>query len=287
MSEVDGLVMLMSVIGIIGAIWAVFARVDAERAFNAAKEAKDEAIKAKEESVKTYKSFGASFEFLDILDDNKKNERLPFIIDKIGSSNTIVSLYLGFPCVGCLYKDYIHFTKNINRVFNDFVEKLGFIIDAEHSFTLNLAVFDATSIAKFMSKSGLDKLEYQGDNLFKRYFEKLRALENKMKDPTWNKEKIIKIIKLTPETEKFRFACVYRNPKLSNVTYDENQISRGLIWVVPDLLYDKKFDSAGFQTSDVDIIKMLQKVFECSNPEDSIEWAYNPDYKLTPAKVTA
>ena len=62
-SDGDLLLIFSIVVGIIGCVWAIYARVDAERAFHEANRAHVESSAAYQQAKATYESFGSSFDF--------------------------------------------------------------------------------------------------------------------------------------------------------------------------------------------------------------------------------
>jgi hypothetical protein len=242
-SHIDGIIAMMSVIGIIGALWALFARIDAEKAF----------LKAQE----TLDALGNSFNFSEIFYQN----RIPSVLNAIAEENKKVSLFLGFPCIACFYshRDKIQGgDKKIRDTFIKFTDSLRKIardIDSDDTkpYAFNLAIFsiremEATAAeSDFIFSSG-------GDELLANYKRALRSIiEEKRKKPVW--DEMIKIHIMDKLKEKFRFAIL-------NDTTDSSA-SKAIIWIVPDFPSKKNgFESACFQTRDLNLVAMLEKVFD-------------------------
>jgi hypothetical protein len=140
------LLIVVSIIAIIGAIWAVLARIDAEKSFKKSQEILD--------------TLGSNFDFTEILND----DRFVKIINSIGNEHTRINLFLGFPCVGYLYKDKAKFRNKPENIFNDLNRKLEDLLDnltngkVAEKFSLNIAVFSFDE-AKELLKSEDGKYE--------------------------------------------------------------------------------------------------------------------------------
>lgn len=261
-AKVDLIIAFTTIVGVIGAAWAVFARIDAEKAFNQAK--------------LTHEALGTTFSFSEILD----SDRLPSIIKNIGQQGTKVTLFLGIPCVGLFYKDRIEELGKgkIIKVFNELINDLNELVASNNTNVfVCLGLFKKDIAIKYLKESGFD-FNHGTRDLIEEYgkvYDELMRLKvtEKFKD-------CIKIIEIEPQKEYFRFASVYN---------ERDGIHKAIVWVVPDLptlivhpvtnIQQTKnskqktpakngkseegfFDSACFQTSDRSLIRILQSVFD-------------------------
>jgi len=251
-ARVDIIILFSLILGIIGAVWAFFARIDAEQAYK--------------EAITTRLSFGNSFNFPDIFEEDYANKRLPYIIDNIGVDNSIVSLYIGFPCIAFFYggQDKLRIEpETIEKNFIKLIFQLGEVIKSfkkqeDKEFTINLGIFNKEEIRKCFPKlkDGEEPIiPYTGGrNLLNEWKNVIQEIITLKSDEEKNKNKKVNIIWIERENERFRFSSFRK-------TIGHEQ--RALIWVVPDFYYTNtfEFNSAGFQTSDISIIEMLEKVF--------------------------
>jgi hypothetical protein len=268
-SHGDVLLITVSIIALIGAVWAIYARIDAEKAFK--------------ESILTRLSFGNSFSFPAIFMEEGNNKRLPHIINKIHEDNYTVSLYIGFPCIGHFYRKSSNYSEDridpdeVNKNFYLLIKKLDAVITdtSASEYTINLGIFDDKEIKKCFPDSDPEIAfrppdSLSGDpsrNLLEDWQDVIKRLKEKVdeevkKNSEWGKKKKVNFIPIKREDERFRFASVsVRN----TVGLDQRLLEnlRALIWVVPDFYHTNtlEFTSAGFQTSDISIIEMLEKVF--------------------------
>lgn len=237
-SDADILLAVVSIIAIVGAFWAVLARIDAERAFN--------------KSQETLNALGSTFEFFDILN----NDKLVDIIKSIGNKNTRINLFLGFPIIGYLFKDKDKLRNQPLKIFGEFNDKLTVLHTALltgniEGFHLNLAVFTKDNSEKLLEKNanGTPKPMLLGDrDVLKEFYTnitRLKAIENKQN---------IKITDIDCN-ENLRFASIQLEDQ-------PTQNSKAIVWIVRDLTGGvKQFDSAAFQTSDTKLISVLESAF--------------------------
>lgn len=271
-SKTDLFIMLSFCVAIIGAIWAILARIDAEKAFKT--------------SEQTRLAFGNTFDFDRILSNDRDNPKLPHIINYIREPETTVSLYIGFPVVGLFYKKKMDQSSGSLApitVFMDLLKKLQEVVDDPKTpnYKLYLGIFSPQNIEE-LSKVKLNQKINNGkngnaknnsgkndsgkndtaendmalsDNYVRQFCDIITRLKEKRKlNQTWEKSIII-IDDIPQGKERFRFA---------SVDSDKLRLHRGLIWVVPDFRphNNVQFTSACFQTQDTSIIKILHRVFE-------------------------
>lgn len=239
-ARIDWFIAFVSVIGIIGAGWAIKARIDAGKAFDA--------------SVKTLNALGNSFNFTQILNGDK----LQSLINKIGQNDTTVSLYLGFPCVGYLYKDKHLFKKDPEYLFANLKDKLGELntliaTKSISGFVLNISCFSESETLAIL---GGKKIMMVNDDLVGAFYKNLQNLKGfESKDDRGNQVIVHDNFKIG---EKLRFMSIYS----ANAANQEN---KAIIWIVPQLSEPHKelktFDSAAFQTSETQFINILESVF--------------------------
>lgn len=239
-ARVDWFLAFGFVIGIIGAGWAIKARIDAGKAFRA--------------SEKTLNALGNSFSFTQILDENK----LQSLIGKIGQDNTTISLYLGFPCVGYLYKDKHLFKKDPGYIFSKLKDKLSALNTLLGSkdisgFELNISCFSKTETEKILDGRAI---MMGNDNLVESFYNYLDILKQfGTKDEKGNRVIVDQNFKIG---EKLRFMSSY-------CSGGPDQENKAFIWIVPELSdrqkEQKTFDSAAFQTSELKFIEVLESVF--------------------------
>lgn len=235
-SHADLLLAVASIIAIVGAVWAVFARIDADKAFK--------------KSQQTLDAIGSTFGFEEILN----NDKLVEIINSIGISNTKINLFLGFPCIGYLFKDKTKF-KNVPEVlFMDFNSKLGSLLiglaaKRIANFQLNLAVFSqADSAALLTNAAGQYEPILLGEkDVLKEFYANIEELKKLNHDE-------IKIFEIQ-RNENLRFASIQLQDQPTHR-------SKAIVWIVRDLTSGvNKFDSAAFQSSDTKLISVLQTAF--------------------------
>lgn len=248
-SKVDGIIWFMTIVGIIGAIWAVFARIDAERAFN--------------QSKKTYDALGATFDFISFFE----NDKFPELLETIGEKNyeqSVVTLYIGFPCVGLLYKENEKLKKNGPiELFLKLITKLrsikdNLIMDISIPYTLKMGCFDE-NVSNIILKgiTSISKEEkIKIESLLTEFYTLFRTIQ------TYNNPKL-KFITIN-ESEKFRFASI--NPNFSKPINEVRK--KAYTWIVRINQISENgetkfqpFDSFVFQTSEDRFIALLEEVF--------------------------
>lgn len=134
--QFDWVLLLGLLIGIIAAIWAIAARIDAGKAFV--------------QSEKTYKAFGSTFDFASFFDIDDKYPKLLKTINELTAKNEEcnICLCLGFPGVGILSNikqnvkigDLITHLKTLNSIlerYNDGLKSL----DAQPKYKLRISCF--------------------------------------------------------------------------------------------------------------------------------------------------
>jgi hypothetical protein len=246
-SHLDLVLAIASIIAVIGAVWAVYARIDADRAFK--------------KSEQTLDAIGSTFDFEEILN----NDKIVEIITSIGNSDTKIHLFLGFPCIGYLYKDKPIFKNTPEILFMNFIDRLSILStrlagDQIKNFELNLAVFSFEDCKDLLSVETKDPED--SSKVIKKYspimknevdtledfYKKIETLK-KLKNPS------IKIIEIQ-RNENLRYASI----QLQNQPAHK---SKSIVWIVKDLVGEvRKFDSAAFQSSDTKLLAVLRTVFD-------------------------
>lgn len=229
-SHADWFVVTVSIIAIVGAIWAVLARIDAEKAFTQSKETAD--------------ALANSFKFSQIYDINK----LPNIYKFIGEERVTVTLFLNFPIVGLFEKDDPKFVEKARATFTSVViPKLENLMDSfPHKFKLNIACYTKIYTLSFLTdpKWGDDKRRVEN------FYTLIEALAAKYNDPSkFNRFYFDKDIGL-------RIALV--NP---DVRKDEGE---AIVWTISDFTPNSSsnFGAASFRTMDRYFIETLDEMFK-------------------------
>lgn len=261
-AKVDLIIGIATILGIIGAAWAVFARVDAERAF-------EQAFKAREKAEETLNALGNSFLFHEILNPDKFSSIINN--DSKPESHITLSLYLGFPCVGFLYNEKTKFKIPPAKVFHNLSEylyKLNLLLSNEEieGFTLNLYVFSKIASNNLLAKHDDKKIEYAGMDLINSFYDNVDKVkkhsktDSKGKPLKDGKNNLIVIKDDFSMDEKFRFIGYYNSKAIPN-----SLSKRAFIWLVPKLQTDdgktESFESAAFQTNDSNFISVMESVF--------------------------
>jgi hypothetical protein len=288
-SHLDLILAVASLIAIVGAVWAVYARIDAERAF---KKSEDTFKKSQE----TLEAIGnSSFPFVDIFNSDKfpaffdipSNVVTPRVLDK-----TTLSMYLGFPCIGYLFEkngDFKSTPEEILFIINEYLYQLKTRLAQNkveksqaaklRSVKLNICVFSKKKVLTILN----GKILSYGSttNLIDVFYDQLDDLQ-KMSKKDSNDNPIVDdydnliVIKCGKEksdaggnwteenfspNEKLRFISFY-NPA-SKVAP-----SKAYVWVVPRIVTNNgtitSFDSSAFQTTDTKFIDVLESVFGIS-----------------------
>lgn len=235
-SHADLLLAVASIVAIIGAVWAVFARIDAEKAFK--------------KSQQTLDAIGSTFGFEEILNSDK----LVTIIKSIGSNDTKINLFLGFPCVGYLYEDKARFKNAPQFLFMDFNDQLAFLLTGLaakriSNFELNLAIFSQTDSKELLKDKDGNYVPIKlGDkDILEEFYKNIGELKKLNLSG-------IKISEIQ-RNENLRFASI----QLQN---EPTHKSKAIVWVVRDLTNGvTQFDSSAFQSSDTKLISVLQTAF--------------------------
>jgi len=245
-AHVDLIIGLTTIIGIVGAVWAVFARIDAEKAFR--------------QSEKTFNALGSTFDFVSFFEKDK----LQKIYSKIGTQNTKISLYFGFPILGLPY------TKNKNLdikpefLFRDLLASLNSIKDKLEDnesidFTLNIGYIDEQESINLLND--IPDIDAPAKTILSTRLKEFYILVDfffPIIDPATkirqNKYEKIQFVELELK-EKFRF-----------VTFNENADKQTFVWIV-DIKKSKSgvlkpfVESIVFQTKDDRFLNLLEKVF--------------------------
>ena len=247
-SHADWFLVIVSIVAIIGAIWAVLARIDAEKAFTQSKE--------------TYDALSNSFMFTQIYED----ERLPKIYNCIGEERVTVTLFLNFPIVGLFEKDDPKFVEKAKETFTTIlIPKLEKLMDSfPHKFKLNIACYTKSFTMSFLTAPELADEKRRVEN----FYTLIEALAVKYKDPAkFNRFYFDKDIGL-------RIALVIPDIKKGE--------GDALVWTVSDFTpaTASSFDTASFKTMDRYFIMTLDKMFE--NFKDKADKSESITFQITP-----
>jgi hypothetical protein len=290
-SHLDLVLAIASIIAVIGAIWAVYARIDAERAFK--------------KSEETLDAFGANFGFYEILNLNRAGG----IIDRISSDNTKVSLFLGFPIIGYLYENKsIISLQLIEKRFDELIFNINRLIDR---LRIHCDSTIQVELKELQNKYGKDNAlnlqkdypenisfyvavfsKTESEALLTEYYEKQKKngseienaeqvrIKQKLDDFYATLDELEKVKTCYPSdkgeikvlnkskddnsglfmgrNENLRFASI----NLIDTKLKDYERQKSMIWIVNDLNKDNPdFDSSVFQTSDQNLYKVLQTVF--------------------------
>ena len=228
-SHADWFLVLVSIFAVIGAIWAVLARIDAEKAFTQSKE--------------TYDALSNSFKFLQVYDEDK----LPYIYNFIGNENVTVTLFLNFPIVGLFENTDPKFVEKAKRIFATLItnlEKLTEKNEFPSKAKINIACYTKAYTLTFLTESKWEN-EKRRVEIF---YQLIETLASKYNTEQFNRFYFDKDIGL-------RIALV--NP---NIKKDDG---KALVWTVSDFTPDAttNFGAASFKTMDMHFIKALDKMF--------------------------
>ncbi len=249
-ARVEWIVALGTAIGILGAIWAVLAKMEASRAFSEAAESKDYAFR-------TYNSIAGAFKFSEILKSNT-DFMLHF---HLGRTESDLILFLGFPAVGYFHRGNAKESDMLPSALQ-FCDKLtSKLISLKHengSPVLRLVLF-----SKELTKHYLDK-GVTNKTITDEQRKEFEQAENKLHEA---------IQELISKKPNFKCALLEKEIGLrfaisKSINPDEEEKEKAIVWVVADFLTDNvaqnydlsKFESAGFKSRDPDIIKALRNL---------------------------
>lgn len=267
-SEEDVFIIFISIVAIVGAIWAILARIDAGKAF-------DKSVKIFDKSDKILASLlGDTFPLYDIVNENKASPMLK----AMGENGYNVSLFIGFPCIGFLYTEKKKLNVIPDLFFLDLIHKLD-TIDTNFSsrklenFNFCLGIFPQHTtediLAKYQKNQKIFKTEPPSiDELKKnidKFYVRAKALQKLNEDP-YAKEKNISIkidLEMRPD-ENLRFISVTKGKPGTDVTNkDFDATNKVIVWIVKNLMHDNViFDSQCFQSSDPKLIAIIQSAFD-------------------------
>lgn len=299
-SHADALLAIASIIAIIGAIWAIFARIDAEKAFNKSHQTYLKSDEALKKSNETLDAFGANFNFFELLKEN----RLGGIIDKISYDDYDISLFLGFPIIGYLYDNKnLIIEPTVESKFDSLIYHIERLIVRLKFYCGEGEKVDSNFKTKYPDHSNItadDKRiknasffigvfsETESNELLEAYYSKDTNINDEEKTRIRNKLtyfyatlRLLEFYSSCYETNTKRIRVVYKSKEEDSEHYmgtNENlrfasikdsskeiqiyQQQKSMIWIVNDLTQNNPdFDSSVFQTSDANLHKVLQTVF--------------------------
>ena len=239
-SNADGFLVFVSILAILGFIWAVRARIDAEKAFR--------------QSEITYEAVTGAFNFDDIYDVDK----LPEIYNSIAEPEVTVVLILNFPMLGV-------FTKGVSPKLIESVRQYFILLSSKinllrskssannwpKKFKLFIACYSQEYTNSFSSK--LPDQSYKG--LIDYFYNEVNLLYNEVKDPT--------------KFDRYYFdADIGIRTALALHPKGAEKDSQGIVCLVSD--FDKndpdEFKTACFRTKHISFIEALQKLFDSFKP---------------------
>ena len=251
-SHADLFLIIATIIAIVGAVWAVYARIDAERAFV--------------QSKKTYDALGTMFDFTTFFEKDK----LQKIYDEIGVKDSYISLYLGFPIVGLPFERRNELDIKPEELFLKLKEKL------EH-FKNKLSLPNATpfDFSLYIGYININQASIILDDILSNDPLLKDVLSNHLKE-------FYKIIDYfypfntttktrTNISDKIRFIELELKEKFRYVTFkkveeDVSSNKKTFVWVVDfkenSIGNLKPFDSKIFQTQDERFLGLLENIFK-------------------------
>lgn len=259
-SHADILLIVASIIAIIGAIWAILARIDAERAFN--------------KSQETLDALGNTFKFYDVLNKDK----IFGIIDKIGKSDFAISLFIGFPYIGYLYEEKNKFHILPEDAFEKLTHKLdtlkSSIVDTKYpinNYKFSISVFPEDISLQLVEKYANENKSVK-ENEVTEIQEKIKEFYKRIKIiKSLGKAEII-IDENMSTDENLRFVSL--EFKTNNFSFKDNKV---LVWIIKDLSNTEvSFDTQCFQSSDLNLISIVQTAFDSKNKQQNGETNSTP-----------
>jgi hypothetical protein len=257
-SEADALLLVISGIAVVGAWWAILARMDAERAFN--------------KSIEVLNAIGGTFDFPQIL----SRDRFPAIVQRLENDalkNASIALYLGFPAVGYLSKRSTEFDPSPEVMFETLNHSLFRLRDnieqgKLRKVQIRISVFSRTDcdnlLNAFQPLVGNSVKRKIIDDLLTTFFERLGELKA-LQYPT-SSGVVVEVEEDMHVNERIRFVH-FRSED------GDEEAERALIWVVPNLQHNSSqagqppkvvteaFDSFVLATKSGNFMKLLEKVW--------------------------
>lgn len=266
-SEEDVFIIFVSIIAILGAIWALLARIDAEKAFNKSKE--------------ILAVLGDTFPLYDIVSNGKATP----ILQAIGKSGYTVSLFIGFPCIGYLYRDKEKLNVKPDRLFTSLKGGLETIrtnnrLGELRNFKFHLSVFSKEDTLEIFRKYNNQHLEPTKDikdikeleELIVEFYQCADKLLTDEKNGIFHSSVSVKVdLKMKPD-ENLRFiSLIKENPVIDATNKDFNATNKVIVWIVKNLKHeDVSFDSQCFQSNDLKLINIVQTAFDNNNSSNGL-----------------
>lgn len=255
--KIEWFLALVSVIGIVGAIWAILARIDAKKAHEQAMAAKESADSAHDTAVKTYKSIAGAFQFSEIL----KLETEFMLYSHVNRENSDLILFLGFPAVGFFCRDdkFDWYDQSLN--FCEHLTTKLYRLVAQESLgriEIRFVCFSKELTKVYLDKTLKDQLISQGQ------YDAFVSIEKEL-------HKALKDLK-EKHPNNFKYAFLEKEIGLRftiSAVRDFNRESneKCIVWVVSDFQPSNglktdiiNFQSGGFKTVDPEIIKVLREL---------------------------
>jgi hypothetical protein len=237
-------------LGVLGAAWAVLAKLEASRAFS-------EAFESKRYALRTYNSIAGAFRFNEILKPNT-DSMLPF---HVGRAHSELILFLGFPAVGFFHQGKASTQSFLEAALTfgrDLANRLEKFAQDTRDPLVRLVLFSHELTQHYLDKGIADKTitpEQRQD------YEAVEARLYSTIAPLLRKNTNFKCAVLEQEIG-LRFAIS------KSIDPDEEENERAIVWVVADFLPNdgtttpilSDFGSAGFKSRDPEVIRALRSL---------------------------
>lgn len=263
-AKIEWFLAVVSVIGIVGAIWAILARIDAQRSFLQAVEAHKEAKGAADNAMNAYRAVAGIVSFEDMLIPDGEKQGVPMLKGLLEVAREELILILGIPAVGYFRK--VTTTDSSGNVTTgyplrqkavDFCYQLAaYIRNIPYNPEVKLVrifYFDDATLESF-SDGAIKKEEMTAidKQLLKDAYDALNNAVEHIGSST------IFVCKRYSVELGIRFA-IARSAQKNRMTED-----KALVWVVSDFEHDDPgaFEAAGFTTLDKNIIGNLRRLSE-------------------------
>lgn len=255
-ARLEWFLVLVSIIGVIGAIWAILAKVDARRAFDTAELALKASTEAVDYSRKAYESVATSFQFEALFNQNA-DCMLPYHLERARRVGGDLILFLGFPAVGFFKKELRSESLQLLSLITQTVLAIRARSSGE-TCVLKLVCFSEELSQAFLAEAKSENTLTDEDiKLFtdhaKGFYAELEAVTKNGGDSR------IDFLDDGKSDPGIRFAIT----KNTRDGYGE----KGVCWIVSGFRLGSKenlkdFMSAGFKTRDEEVTKVLRQLCE-------------------------
>jgi len=269
-AKIEWTVAVAIIIGVIGALWALIAKIDANRAFLQAKDANKQAEKAANTALDAFYAVAGIVTFEDILVADGIRQGVPMIEGLLEAAHEKLILVLGIPAIGYFRKkeienkegkkSYTYPLRKNDKAINFCYTLAKFIHDIpkKKDFKLfRLFYFDDETLGNF-TKGAIMKGEMNESD--KVSLENAYIHLNKMIEETKSRIQNDKIFQCNRYSTELGIRFVIAESK----SEDKMTENKALVWVVSDFDHDDPgtFDAAGFTTRDKYIIENLKTLSE-------------------------